>query len=415
MRFSLGFALRALAPLALVLVQPAAATAQAFETPPSFNSAQIPGVKRVGPNYTIRNPVRSDGILRVYVLTTPYGELTVNGDEMLRMRLNELHALAELEKVSTSESFTKALAEAGISPLKFAGQLIINPIGTVQNTFNGVGAFFGRVGSGMNNAGHSRDDGVSDLIGVTDQRRHIAATYGVDPYTDLPPLAAKLEQLSQAAAMGGLAVTGAMFAIPGGVAALVVSNLSTAYKLNNIGIQELARQYTAAQILDINRAALAKMGVEPELSAKLLANRNYTPIDMAAMVAAIESMKTVQDKQVFIARAADANGRAIAYFMRRQAELLADDYRRHGGYVRFVALASYPFVVTRNGDVMALLPIDILSWTRTTSAGFGEVTAERRRAVPKAHGLLRIAGAATKLAKRRLNAQGWTVIEYQHP
>jgi hypothetical protein len=123
----------------------------------------------------------------------------------------------------------------------------------------------------------------------------------------------------------------------------------------------------------------------------------------------------VQDKQVFIARAADANGRAIAYFMRRQAELLADDYRRHGGYVRFVALASYPFVVTRNGDVMALLPIDILSWTRTTSAGFGEVTAERRRAVPKAHGLLRIAGAATKLAKRRLNAQGWTVIEYQHP
>jgi hypothetical protein len=415
MRFSLGFALRALAPLALVLVQPAAATAQAFETPPSFNSAQIPGVKRVGPNYTIRNPVRSDGILRVYVLTTPYGELTVNGDEMLRMRLNELHALAELEKVSTSESFTKALAEAGISPLKFAGQLIINPIGTVQNTFNGVGAFFGRVGSGMNNAGHSRDDEVSDLIGVTDQRRHIAATYGVDPYTDLPPLAAKLEQLSQAAAMGGLAVTGAMFAIPGGVAALVVSNLSTAYKLNNIGIQELARQYTAAQILDINRAVLAKMGVEPELSAKLLANRNFTPIDMAAMVAAIESMKTVQDKQVFIARAADANGRAIAYFMRRQAELLADDYRRHGGYVRFVALASYPFVVTRNGDVMALLPIDILSWTRTTSAGFGEVTAERRRAVPKAHGLLRIAGAATKLAKRRLNAQGWTVIEYQHP
>ncbi len=414
MRFSFGSALRALAPLVLVLVQPAAASAQAYEKPPSFNAAQIPGIKRVGPNYTIRNPVRSDGILRVYVLATPYGDITVNGDEMLRMRINELNALAQLEKVSTSESFGRALAEAGISPLKFTAQLIVNPIGTVQNTLNGVGAFFGRIGSGMNNAGNSRDDPLSDLIGVTDQRRQIAATYGVDPYTDLPPLAAKLNQLSQAAAAGGLVVTGALLAVPG-AAGIIVSNLSTAYKVNDIGIEDLARQYTAAQILDINRAALFKMGVEPELSAKLLANRNYTPIDMAALVAAIESMNAVQDRQVFFARAAEANGRAIAYFMRRQAELLADDYRRHGGYVRFVALASYPFVVTRKGDVMALLPIDILSWTSTTSAGFGQVTAERKQAVPKAHGVLRIGGAATRLAKRRLKAQGWAVLEHQHP
>lgn len=414
MRFSVGSGLRALAPLVLVLVQPAAASAQAYENPPSFNAAQIPGIKRVGSNYTIRSPVRSDGILRVYVLATPYGDITVNGDEMLRMRINELNALAQLEKVSTSESFGRALAEAGISPLKFTAQLIVNPIGTVQNTLNGVGAFFGRVGSGMNNAGSSRDDPLSDLIGVTDQRRQIAAAYGVDPYTDLPPLAAKLNQLSQAAAAGGLVVTGALLAVPG-AAGIIVSNLSTAYKVNNIGIEDLARQYTASQILDINRAALFKMGVEPELSAKLLANRNYTPIDMAALVAAVASMKAVQDRQVFFARAAEANGRAIAYFMRRQAELLADDYRRHGGYVRFVALASYPFVVTRKGDVMALLPIDILSWTSTTSAGFGQVTAERKRAVPKAHGVLRIGGAATRLAKRRLKAEGWAVLEHQHP
>ena len=95
--------------------------------------------------------MKSDGILRIYVLTTPYGDITVQGDEMVRMRINELHALALLEKVSNSESFGKALAEAGLSPLKFAGGLIINPVGTVQNTFTGVGNFFGRMGSGMNN------------------------------------------------------------------------------------------------------------------------------------------------------------------------------------------------------------------------------------------------------------------------
>ncbi len=413
MRISSGLALRALAPLGLLLAQVAVAPAQTVEQPPSFNAAQIPGINRVGDNYTIHNPVKSDGILRIYVLTTPYGDITVQGDEMVRMRINELHALALLDKVSNSESFTKALAEAGLSPLKFAGNLVINPVGTVQNTFTGVGNFFGRMSSGMNNAGKTPDDAMSNLLGVTDERRHLAAHYGVDPYTDLKPLAERLQVLSQAAATGGLVVTGAMFAIPGGVAAIVVSNLSTASRLNGMGLDEVARNYDAAQILDINRAALKKMGVDDDLSNKLLANTNYTPIDMAAMVAALESMADVQDRAAFVSRAAAADGRAIAYVLRRTAELLASDYRKHGGYVRFVSLAAFPYVITRDGRIMAILPIDALSWTRETAAGFTAVSRERRRAAPNARGELRITGTATPLAKRELKEQGWTVVERQ--
>jgi hypothetical protein len=416
MPYSFTSALRALAPLALVLVQPVAAPAQSLENPPSFNAAQlpVPGIKRVGLNYTIRNPVRSDGILRVYVLATPYGDITVNGDEMLRMRINELNALAELEQVRNSETFGRALAEAGLSPLKFTGQLIINPVGTVQNTMTGVGNFFGRMSSGMANAGKTPDDAMSSLLGVTDQRRLLAATYGVDPYTDLQPLAEKLQTLSQAAATGGLVVTGALMAVPGG-AGIIVSNLSTANKLNDLGLEEVARKYTASQILDINRDLLKKMDVDDELSNKLLSNTNYTPLDMAAMVAALDSMSAVKNRDVFVARAAAADGRAIAYVMRRMAELMADDYRRHGGYVRFVSLASFPYVLTRDGRVMAILPIDALSWTRETAAGFGQVSAERKRVAPKARGQLRITGMATALAKKELKAQGWAVLEHQRP
>jgi hypothetical protein len=413
MRFLSRSALPMLAPLALLLLT-AAAPVQKYEQPPSFNAAQLPGIKRIGSNYTIKNPVRSDGILRIYVLTTPYGEYTVEGDEMLRMRLNELKALAALEKVSNSQSFGKALAEAGLSPLKFTGELITNPVGTVQNTFAGVGAFFGRIGAGINNAGQTPDNAMAGLLGVTDQRRKIAAAYGVDPYTDFPPLSAKLEQLSQAAAAGGLVVTGALLAVPG-AAGIIASNLSTANKVNNIGIQDLARDYTAAQILDINRDLLAKMGVDKDLSKRLLANRNYTPIDMAAMVAAIDSMRNVEGREIFFARAAAANSRALAFFMRRHAELLADDYRQHGGYVRFVALASYPFIITRDRRIMTLLPIDALSWTRETSAGFAAVSAERKVVAPKDHGQLRIAGMATRLAIRELKREGWSVEAYQHP
>ncbi len=414
MNISFGLAFRALAPFGLLLTQTAAAPAQTVEQPPSFNAAQIPGIKRVGENYTIRNPVKSDGILRIYVLATPYGDITVMGDEMLRMRINELTALAALEKVSNSESFGKALAEAGLSPLKFAGGLIFNPVGTVQNTMSGVGNFFGRMGSDMNNMGKTPDDAMSSLFGVTDQRRILAATYGVDPYTDLKPLAEKLQVLSQAAATGGLVVTGALMAVPGG-AGIIVSNLSTANKLNDLGLEEVARKYTASQILDINRDLLKKMDVDDELNNKLLSNTNYTPLDMAAMVAALDSMSAVKSRDVFVARAAAADGRAIAYVMRRTAELMADDYRKRGGYVRFVSLAAFPYVVTRDGRVTALLPIDALSWTRDTAVGFTQVSNERKRVAPNARGELRITGVATAMAKERLKAEGWTVLEHQKP
>ena len=415
MAFSSSSALRALAPAALVLVTPAVAmAAERYERPPSFNAAQIPGIKRVGSNYTILTPVRSDGLLRIYVVSTPYGKFTVQSDAVMHMRQNELYALARLEKVSNSYAFGKALAQAGLSPLMFAGKLITNPVGTVQNTFAGVGNFFGRLGAGMNNAGKTQDDALAGLLGVTDKRRELAAAYGVDPYTDFPPLAEKLQQLSQAAAAGGLVVTGALMAVPG-AAGIIVSNLSTAYSLNNIGIEALARNYDAAQIMDINRDLLTKMGVSKDITERFLANRNYTPIDAAALVAALDSMHGVRGKPVYMARAAAADGRTIAYVMRRQAELMADDYHKHGNYARFIALANYPFVLTRHNRVMAVLPIDALSWTRETATGFGVVTMQRRRFDPKARGVLRITGMATPLAKRELMAQGWTVEEHQRP
>jgi hypothetical protein len=72
-------------------------------------------------------------------------------------------------------------------------------------------------------------------------------------------------------------------------------------------------------------------------------------------------------------------------------------------------------VISRDRTVMAVLPIDALSWTRETASGFGVVTAQRRRYDPKARGVLRITGMATPLAKKRLKADGWTVLEHQRP
>jgi hypothetical protein len=160
--------------LAALSGAPIAAIAQQYERPPNFDIGKLKGFQPSGDNYSINNPVGSDGLLRVYTMTTPYGEFTAQGDQMLRMRVNELAALWELEKISSSESYGKALLAAGLSPLKYTGKLIVDPARTVGNTFSGIGTMFGRITADVANVGKTPGDPLAGLLGVTDQRRKLA-------------------------------------------------------------------------------------------------------------------------------------------------------------------------------------------------------------------------------------------------
>src|SRR6187431_2240394 len=112
MSFSAQTAVRS-AVLVAMIALPLPVLAQRVERPPSFTIEKIAGFWPSGDNYTIKNPVRSDGLLRIYTVTTHYGEFDAHGDQMLRMRIKELAALHELEQIASSESYGKALLDAG--------------------------------------------------------------------------------------------------------------------------------------------------------------------------------------------------------------------------------------------------------------------------------------------------------------
>jgi len=390
---------------AIALAGATAAHAQGFERAPTFDAGRVPGVRASGPNYVISNPVTSDGFMRIYTLRTSYGDFTVIGDALMRTRLVELNALVELDKLTDSESFNKALADAGIAPIKYAGDLITKPGETISNTFSGIGSLFGQVGSGMNNMGKTQDDTMQSLLGVTKKRRELAAHLGVDPYTDFPPLATKMTQLSQAAASGGLVVTGAMMAIPG-VGGIVVANVATTAKVTG-----LARDLTAAQLMDLNRKKLGEMGVSPEIGETLLTNTNFTPLDVTAIVASLEIMSSVQNRGEFVARAASVHRHDAAYFMRKHAELLGDYHSRTGALTGFVTFGGYPFNTTRTGGVLGILPIDALSWTENTARSMRDIVNQSRNAGFAGKAEMRITGTATALAKQQMQGLGWTVTD----
>jgi hypothetical protein len=390
---------------------PLQALAQPFEPAPTFVIEKIPGFWPSGDNYSIKNPVMSDGLLRVYTLTTPYGEFTVHGDQMLRMRVNELAALYELEKIANSESYGKALLDAGLSPFRYTGRLITDPQKTVGDTMSGIGAMFGRISSDLSNMGKTPGDPISGLLGVTDQRRKLATKVRIDPYTDFPPVDAKLSRLAEAAAAGGLTVSAAMMAVPVTTVGIVVSNLGTASTIEGVRIDELARDQTASQIFDFNRQKLRAMSADSELVEALLVNRYYTPIDMAVLVAALDNMPNVEDRTVFLQRAAQIETRSLAYFMRRHAEMLKNHQSRGAAFVRFVSLGGYPFNIARDGRILGVMPIDALAWTETIADVLRICAADARKVSATGQVELRITGMATPRAKRELKALGWRVVE----
>ena len=388
--------------LAATMVASCSAMAAEIERPPSFDPSRLPGIRATGVNYTILNPVRSDGFLRVYTVKSPYGDFGVTSDAMMQVRMRELAAIHELDKVSQSEAFNRALGEAGLAPVKFAGQLIVNPVQAIGNTLAGIGNTMSQVGSGMNNAGRSQDAAFGGF-GADQKRRELATRLGVDPYTDFEPLALRLQTLSQSAAAGGLVVSGALMAIPG-AAGIVISNVATSGR-----VADAMRDYSAAQLMDMNRQKMIAMGLDRAAADALLANRNYTPLDLTSMVASLEIVPA-QGRADFLRRAASVNRREAAFFNRRYAEMVGDFHSKTGAITSFVSLGEFPFNQTRGGGIIGIWPVDALSWTAATRSAMGNAaSAIRNGGLGRAE--LRLSGQATPRAKQGLQELGIAVAE----
>jgi len=153
------------------------------------------------------------------------------------------------------------------------------------------------------------------------------------------------------------------------------------------------------------------MTADNDLVEALLVNRNYTPIDMAVLAAALDNMPGVEDRAVFLQRAAQIDTRSLAYFMRRHAEMLKNHQSRGAAFARFVSLGGYPFNVTRDGRILGVMPIDALAWTETIADVLRICAADARKVSATRQVELRITGTATPRAKRELKALGWRVVE----
>src|SRR5215467_3354816 len=276
-----------------------ASRTDALELPKPQPVEKYLGKSAVGANYTVEPIVRSDGVMRIFDVDTPYGKFAFDGVEFTKLRLHELDAVAAIEKMSQTDAFGQAFGRAALGPIKFSSDLITKPADTVERSLNGIGNMFDRIGAGLSNTRADRDNLVESLLGVSDTQRELAVSLDVDPYTDFPPLAQRLKEMANIMAGGGLPVRAGLSLVPGGIG-IAVSSVATVSSA-----KDTLRDKTAAQLIVEVRGILLKLQIDPGVIEQLLENRNYTPADLLIMARALRELGAA-DTNIFVEKAAGA-------------------------------------------------------------------------------------------------------------
>jgi hypothetical protein len=396
--------------IGVLVLQPALATAaqQGYEAPPVLGASNIlPPELLAGPNHRVEEKVVNDGYLSTYRVGSKFGTFTALSTAMLRKRIGEINALVVMEKIQGTKEFTASLKEAGTDTLAGFKNLVTSPVQTVTGAVSGLGVALRRAGDNL--AGpkrsESEDSRVKDLIGFSKTKREYAYQLGVDVYSDNEKLQERLNEIAWAGYGGGLTWAAAMAAVPGG-AGLAIT-VSGSHRLLN----EVFRTTPPADLRRMNAEKLKAMDVHPEIADTFISNALFSPRQQTLLVNALEEMKGVANRGVFVRFAGATQNPNLVFFRQRQAEMYAGYHRTVAPLEGFLSLDGLPAGRTTGGNLVFNAPLDHLVWTEPIARFITAVNS----VVQETGGIkgkeFWVTGTLSARAKKELKSRGWQVQE----
>jgi hypothetical protein len=369
------------------------AQAGQYEQPPSFSAGQVlPPSLLNSRYYQVQNNVGLEDYQYVFTVNTQWGTFRIKGTTLLRVRAREMEATAKLQQISGGETLVDSAGRTALKPLGTAKGLLTEPGKTISDTFKGVGNVFGSVGAAMEATDPRKEGIIASVTGGAEARRKLAYDLGVDPYTSFKPLDEELTRLATASAIGNTGVNVGLGFVTGG-AGIAISVTSTSQKL-----REALRDKTAAQLEQQGRQFLTAMGISKTAQDAFYANAYLTPTDKAVIVVALKTLGNVSGREIYLETAARANSIEMAFYYRRQAELIAKYGEKIAPVSGFIQAGRAPMVQTARGTV-SILPVDYLYWSAPIEA-----------LASNARGEMWITGRASERATAQLAAQGWSLV-----
>jgi len=378
-----------------------------YETLPVRIAAErLPAELLEGPHHRVRDAVASDGFLNLYVVESDFGTFEAAGDELLRQRVHEVGALAELDRMQKRDEFAKAVAAGLKSPFVAAWNLIRDPVDSILGVPEAAWEAVRKTAEiTRRERGELEDSGFRELIGFESKKREIAFQLGVDPYTSNRELQKQLNRFAWAAYLGGLPFAFVPFQNPAEEAEIGPASENADERL-----REILRHYSPEDLRRLNRIELAVMGVGPELADRFLTHPWYSPRHGTILIESLVGLDLAEGRGVFVETALAAGSEADARFYQRAAQLLRVYHEATDPLARLASQRHAVLGLSRAGELVVPLILDHTVWSPRTADFAGRVTGARQALGAEVVRLL-VSGTLSERARAEFRARDIDVIE----
>ena len=357
-----------------------------------------------GEHHTVDDSVQNDGFLNHYIVKSSFGDFNVSSTSSLQILVGEIAAIAEMKKIETDDTVIASLKQSGQKTVEGVQNLVTDPMGTFESAAAGVGSLFNRAKGtvGKRETTGAEDSKVAQLIGFSKSKGQIANKFGVNMYSRNQVLQTELDRLGWADYLGGLGVGMATSVVPG-VGGVLLATSGTARLLN-----EAINTTPASELWLQNKNKLLGMGVNEDTIELFLNNPAYSPSLQTVMVAALDSMKGVDNRELYIKVALQAGDPVMAKIMTESAVLTAGYHKHIAPLTHFTPMARLAHSETKDGTIVILLPIDYLIWSERTAEITGSL--EGKANSSKGTGVeMWVTGDFSSTARSKLEEMGWKV------
>jgi hypothetical protein len=396
-----------------------------FEAPAVIDASQLLPVDALsGPGFYVQQQVPTNGAMGQYTIVADQsvfhadaGTYQIESLDLLRIRLSEIPAIAQLENMSQTGAFAKEIATSAARPIEDAAQMVTHPMDTVTGLPSGVGEFFNRVDLGAQKvyvtATNSSESGgqraqqtageagsiTANALGYDQVRRDLARKLRVDPYSSDPILTKELNHMAWVLFSARVMVDAAVsVAVPG-------SMLITGVEFTD----DLVYQTPKGDLILLVQKKLQKLGLSQEEIASFTHN---DAIPLSLQVTAVHTFETLGNIPGRRSTAVTLGGVMTEYqarFIVTSLKMLAK-WGQQNSPITEIRMRGLLLAHDQNGNAIVPAPIDYLSWTPRI-AGF----ATDPSLIAVQNRVLWIPTKMTPLARQQLIVNGWSVHDSPQP
>ena len=385
-----------------------------YEQEPVLNAKDLATPELLsGPHFTVDPKVPVKGFIERFTIRSKYGTFQANGLRMLPIRVNEVEALAKLDDLSNTKEFAEAAGKAIARPVTSTVNMLVHPVDTITGFPDGVARLFGRIRLGTervyqaatapDQSGGERAQEASKRVGMATitalgfekERRDLAKSLGVDPYTTNEVLSEKLTSAAWVAFSG-------RFLIQTATSILVPYSMAmSAVTITNSSIYDTP----AGDLVNNATVIFASTGASDAQVRALVQNPQYSLSVLTDLAMGVQRLKDVPGRDSVVIFAAAAQTQDECRFVAGAINMLA---RYHEAMTPIVQVSAPGPILGRTGSgaVVVPMPVDYIAWTERVGR-----FPQRADIKAESEHVGFISGKLSPLAQKNFSAQGWKMFE----